>query len=114
MAKLAHSFSMDGSLQQAQQRFRDELSAEMHRLRGFVLVADEPRRLVYSDGEVKGYVPRDRAGYTGLRRLLARRITVDFAPEGTRTRVALTGRAESDIVHALAQLGEPGEWPGAR
>jgi hypothetical protein len=49
--------------------------------------------------------------YSEVRRWISRRLDVEFAPEGTGTRVTLKGHAERDVRDALGRLGSPGHWP---
>ena len=120
MAKLDHTFSVPLPLQQAKEQFQMDIGPGLRREGGFRVAQDESRRLVYSDGVVPsepaplGGSPDDWNTYARLRRLLARRIEVEFAPEGARTRVSLCGRAERDICGALNELGSPGHWPENR
>lgn len=117
MAKLDHTFSVPLPVQQAKEQFQMDIGPELRRDAGFRLAQEESRRLVYSDGVVSldpMALPDDWNTYARLRRLLARRVNVDFAPEGAGTRVSLCGRAERDICAALNKLGRPGHWPENR
>ena len=49
--------------------------------------------------------------YSDVRRWISRRLDIEFAPEGTGTRVTLKGHAERDVRDALGRLGSPGHWP---
>ena len=49
--------------------------------------------------------------YSDVRRWISRRLDVEFAPEGTGTRVTLKGHAERDVRDALDRLGSTGHWP---
>jgi hypothetical protein len=77
----------------------------------FRVAQDESRRLVDSDGVVPlGRSPGDWNTYARLRRLFARRIESEFAPEAAGTPVSPRGKAERDICAALNKLGGPGQW----
>jgi hypothetical protein len=120
VAKLDHTFKMPVPPPQAKEQFQIDIGPGLRHEGGFRLAQDESRRLLYSDGVVAsepaplGESPDDWNTYARLRRLLARRIKVEFAPEGAGTRVSLRGRAERDICAALCKLGSPGQWPENR
>lgn len=112
---------MPVSPQEAKELFQEEIGPELRREGEFGLARDESRRLVYSDGVVPAEepapllgAPRDWGVYAKLRRLMARRITVEFVSTGTGTRVSLRGSAERDVCAGLEKLGSPGHWPENR
>jgi hypothetical protein len=120
VAKLDHTFSIPLPLQQAKEQFQMDIGPGLRREGSFRVAQDESRRLMYSDGVVPlepaplGRSPGDWNTYARLRRLLARRIEVEFAPEAAGTRVTLRGKAERDICAALGKLGGVGQWPENR
>jgi hypothetical protein len=120
VAKLDHAFSTPLPPQEAKEQFQMDIGPGLRREGGFRVAQDESRRLLYSDGVVSlepaplGGSLDDWNSYARLRRLFARRIEVEFAPEGAGTRVSLRGKAERDICAALSKLGSPGQWPENR
>jgi hypothetical protein len=124
MAHIDHSFHMQEPPPQAQQRFEEEIGWELHRDEGFVAVKEAPGEIDYSDGRVdevsdEHELPSPRRApspeaYAGLRELLARRIKVELAPEGTGTLVRIHGHAEGRLRDAIVLLGAPGHWPEVR
>jgi hypothetical protein len=120
VAKLDHTFLMSVPPQEAKAQFQADIGPELRSNGSLRLAQDESRRLVYSDGVVSrepaplGESAYDWNTYAKLRRLLARRIKVEFAPDGAGTRVSLRGKAERDICAALNLLGALGQWPENR
>lgn len=97
-----------------------DIGPGLRRQGDYRLALEESRRLLYSDGLVPSEpAPLGGSGddwntYAKLRRLLARRITVEFVPQGAGTRVSLSGRVERELCAALCRLGAPGQWPEGR
>jgi hypothetical protein len=120
VARLNHTFTISVPPQEAKEQFQGEIGPALRRDGGFRLAYDESRRLVYSDGVVSsepallGRDPTDWNTYAKLRRLLARRITVEFVTEGAGTRVSLRGSVERGIRAGLEKLGTTGHWPENR
>jgi hypothetical protein len=120
VARLNHTFTISVPPEQAKEEFQEEIGPDLRRDGGFQIAHDGSRRLVYSDGIVSpepaplGGYPTNWNTYARLRRLLARRITVEFVPEGAGTKVSLRGSVERGICTGLEELGSPGHWPGNR
>jgi hypothetical protein len=116
VAKIDRAFSMQMPLEKAQQLFVEDIAPEFHGVDEFVLCKEEPGRLEFSDCLVD---PETRGAnawgaYSSLRRLMGRRVKVDFKPDGFGTRVVIRGHAEREMQKAIALLGEPGHWPEGR
>jgi hypothetical protein len=98
---------------QAQERFKNEVGPQLHRVGEFALCRNQPGTLIYSDGVVDpvAFGGRDGYDYSILRRLTARRLRVSFEPVATGTTITIRGHAERTIRDAINRLGEPGQWP---
>jgi hypothetical protein len=114
IAKIDHSFTMQGTPERAQSRFLEDIAPEVHRKAGLALYEDNPGLVKFSDGIVDPMVDRrDGLMFSVLRRATASWISVDFEPGGDGTRVTISGCAARDLRDAVDRLGQPGHWPDA-
>ena len=114
MARIKRSFEVQLPSERAQSMFERDITPEMHRIRGFVLIHEQPGQLIYCD-ELRGPSYTTGRGGDALPYLAAKRfggrVKVGFAPTMTGTSIEIRGRCERDLHDALERLGTPGYWP---
>jgi uncharacterized protein YndB with AHSA1/START domain len=118
MARVKRTFEMQVAPETAQAMFVRDITPDMHRVRGFVLVHEEPGHLVYSDDlpdpiDTIGAQDQrlDALPYLAGPLSRGRHVRVAFTSTTTGTSVEISGHAERDLHDALERLGTPGHWP---